>query len=532
MYIKSKYTTDQMNNLYKFILNKQHNLHDILQYYFDVDNVNETEKELVDNINSLISIIDIEFGEAELENRTINTQLTNDTLNKISDLLELYFVKTDIANIKNTTETLKILKEIVDKNFASNNNITDLAYICPNDMNDLLINLYDYENKTINDDIKLKISRYIHKLEGNDYLSSTPTIYGKILSDIVKKFKELKNVIEDELLNFYIPFDAIIYLNDLFVIIFSSIGRYVYSEFTRKNYDFVKTIFNYMDSIYFTNKDISVAIATGFIEAIINRIDDDSELKLIVDIMPNNLKNYALAYKDNMNNINDNNISFFKRKVRYNLLCDLNNRIKDEEQLLFKIGEIYEYFDCPEDMNDFIYYMPITDNSYNPSKHSKSENYKRLIDLFHKFLENEKKLFKNSLNDWIKMQNMDFPPSGHIDDILNLKDCDNDCLFDYSLNMLESVDTSVLQDGKKLQLYVYLEATPSPLIEHNILYIKENLSYTPPEFVICNSNISRENKIHIENLSDKFDTYLKTFYDKEEGLYYQSIILEKKLENK
>ena len=199
--------------------------------------------------------------------------------------------------MENKTEILKILKEIFDTNFASNNNITDLAYICPNDMKNLLMALYDYEDKTINDDIKLEISRYIHKLEGEDYLSYTPTVYGKILLDTVIRFKELKDVVEDELLNFYIPFDAIIYLNDLFVIIFSSIGRYTYSEFIRKNYDFVKTIFNYMDSIYFSNKDISVAIITGFIEAFINRINY-SELKSVLDIMPNNLKNYALAYKD------------------------------------------------------------------------------------------------------------------------------------------------------------------------------------------------------------------------------------------
>lgn len=136
--------------------------------------------------------------------------------------------------------------------------------------------------------------------------------------------------------------------------------------------------------------------------------------------------------------------------------------------------------------------------------------------------------YKNLLDNWIKMQSMKFPPSGHIDDILNLKNCNNDCLFDYSLNMLESADLYLLQNGKKLQLYVYLEANYCPSIEYNILYIKKNLSYTPPEFIICDANLSCKNKIYITSLSDKFDTYLETFYDEEEKLYYQSIILENK----
>ena len=45
------------------------------------------------------------------------------------------------------TTKIKILKEIFSTGFVSSNNITNLAYACSNDMNDLLTELYKYENK-------------------------------------------------------------------------------------------------------------------------------------------------------------------------------------------------------------------------------------------------------------------------------------------------------------------------------------------------------------------------------------------------
>ncbi|MGN0929301.1 MAG: hypothetical protein ACI4N3_01535 [Alphaproteobacteria bacterium] len=129
MYIESKYIIDQMNNLYNFILNKQHSLSDIFQYYFNIDNINETEKEFVYEVNSLISIIDIEFGDAELENRIVNTQLMNNTLRNILNLLNYwrYFVKININQYSSVLgisikEYIYLFKDIRDKNLKINLN--------------------------------------------------------------------------------------------------------------------------------------------------------------------------------------------------------------------------------------------------------------------------------------------------------------------------------------------------------------------------------------------------------------------------
>lgn len=83
-----------------------------------------------------------------------------------------------------------------------------------------------------------------------------------------------------------------------------------------------------------------------------------------------------------------------ERKLRLCLLLELTQQIPNKRELLEKIAEIYADFNYPEDMEEFIYYMPA--KNYDPSEYSLQENENRLINLFYNFLEEEK----------IKLQNL------------------------------------------------------------------------------------------------------------------------------
>ena len=203
-----------------------------------------------------------------------------------------------------STVELKILKEIFNTGFVSSNNITNLAYTCSNDMNDLLTELYKYENKTINDDIKIKISRFIHKLEGYDFLSDKPTNLGIVLEDIIKKFPDAKADIEQELLYHYIPLNTIKYLSYLDIVMFAVIGRFCYKKYKNNNIEYVKNIFDYVENLYVKDKMLDLSITTGFIEAFVNRFENIDDAFSIANTMPPNLKKYALEYLNGIWNEN------------------------------------------------------------------------------------------------------------------------------------------------------------------------------------------------------------------------------------
>ena len=82
-----------------------------------------------------------------------------------------------------------------------------------------------------------------------------------------------------------------------------------------------------------------------------------------------------------------------KRKLRYCVLVYLKNHISDTRELLDKIALVYDDFGFPEDMEDFIYYMPA--KKFNPLKYSEKECVDRLVRLFEIFLINEQKFLSN-----------------------------------------------------------------------------------------------------------------------------------------
>ncbi|URZ03810.1 DUF2247 family protein [Clostridium felsineum] len=75
------------------------------------------------------------------------------------------------------------------------------------------------------------------------------------------------------------------------------------------------------------------------------------------------------------------------RKLRYVILNYLRSTIEDDNELLRKIEEVYADFNYPQDMEGFISYMPVKDNSYT---YYHEENKKRMINNLENFLTSEK----------------------------------------------------------------------------------------------------------------------------------------------
>ncbi|WP_163583478.1 DUF2247 family protein [Gracilibacillus saliphilus] len=84
-----------------------------------------------------------------------------------------------------------------------------------------------------------------------------------------------------------------------------------------------------------------------------------------------------------------------KRKWRFNALVNLKmSYIDKHEELLNKIAEVYADFQYPEDMDNFIHYLPPKEG-VNPTNYSQQENEIRLINLFINFLDTEHQYLQN-----------------------------------------------------------------------------------------------------------------------------------------
>lgn len=76
------------------------------------------------------------------------------------------------------------------------------------------------------------------------------------------------------------------------------------------------------------------------------------------------------------------------RKLRYSMLNYLRSTIEDYNELLRKLEEVYADFNYPQDMEEFIEYMPSKDNL---SLYSIEDNKKYMINNLDKFLTLEEK---------------------------------------------------------------------------------------------------------------------------------------------
>ena len=73
--------------------------------------------------------------------------------------------------------------------------------------------------------------------------------------------------------------------------------------------------------------------------------------------------------------------------IRYILLKE----IQSSENALEEAEKLYVEFDYPEDMEEFIAYMPVRDKSYNPAEHTEAENKQRLVGKLSEFISNDEK---------------------------------------------------------------------------------------------------------------------------------------------
>ncbi|MFR1807541.1 MAG: DUF2247 family protein [Pygmaiobacter massiliensis] len=86
-----------------------------------------------------------------------------------------------------------------------------------------------------------------------------------------------------------------------------------------------------------------------------------------------------------------------KSKWQYCIIKSLRDSILNYQELSSKLDELYADFDYPEDMEEFISYMPIKDG-YNPAKHSKEDNIQRIMNKIDLFLDKKQKLITTDLS--------------------------------------------------------------------------------------------------------------------------------------
>ena len=77
-----------------------------------------------------------------------------------------------------------------------------------------------------------------------------------------------------------------------------------------------------------------------------------------------------------------------ERKWKYCILMSMREKNNDYDALLENVANLYSDFNYPEDMEGFIYYLE-PDDGYDPSKYTKSENIRRLINKLDSFLQGE-----------------------------------------------------------------------------------------------------------------------------------------------
>ena len=128
---------------------------------------------------------------------------------------------------------------------------------------------------------------------------------------------------------------------------------------------------------------------------------------------------------------------------------------------------------------------------------------------------------EEKLNGWIKNQNVNYPPSGHLDDIFEVSTIDLD-IIESSFKFLSECNTKSEAD-KILTLCIYLKERKNSLA--NITQLKMNmLSEEPPEFVFQKNKDIPTKEIFIRNFPVNLKYYLGEVFDSDGNLYYPYIV--------
>lgn len=109
-----------------------------------------------------------------------------------------------------------------------------------------------------------------------------------------------------------------------------------------------------------------------------NSLKDEILIKMLLEFNLDTLTPESLCWKEEI------------EKLIYTLLNYLRNTIKDDEELLCNVEEVYSDFGYPKNMDTFVRYMPV-ENNCNVDKNTIEYNYKYMINKLDEFLMLEKR---------------------------------------------------------------------------------------------------------------------------------------------
>lgn len=138
------------------------------------------------------------------------------------------------------------------------------------------------------------------------------------------------------------------------------------------------------------NEILSIDIAQEFVCRKLEHDEQMSEEELELSWNSNNRLDVLELIKkilDIQENV-DERIEKAKDKIRIAIIIYLRDTEKDATRLLAQIDIIYEDFDYPVDMENFISYMPINDE-YIPSNHTFEDNRNYLLSKLDDFIDQQ-----------------------------------------------------------------------------------------------------------------------------------------------
>ena len=235
--------------------------------------------------------------------------------------------------------TIKILEEIVIKQFISSNNLTDLAYNCPNYMDVFLIELYNFENKPLNDDVELKILKYLDKLYNLNLFCETTSAIGLAFDNLINKFPEVQEYINNHFSKpNFITLKSLRYINDdlqneyydeearkldidkLFINIIepimTEITHQCIKQYREKNFAYVKDAFDFMEN-QMGNKAYYLW-DTIFANNFMKNLEKKDNKKIILKLVSPKMKKYLNeTYDISLYRKIDKFINFLNKDIKF-----------------------------------------------------------------------------------------------------------------------------------------------------------------------------------------------------------------------
>lgn len=128
-------------------------------------------------------------------------------------------------------------------------------------------------------------------------------------------------------------------------------------------------------------------------EFALSYIEQNVELEEVWELAwKNNEKDYILNKIENIIGTNFNEQAS-ETRWKYCIVKDIIEKYKDFDILAEKLDEVYADFNYPEDMEDFVSYMPVKD-MYDVDKHTIRDNQERIIKKAKEFLEDKRKVLE------------------------------------------------------------------------------------------------------------------------------------------